>query len=47
MAADLAEGLDSTRGIARLRDLYARLRPHDRVPAVRDFLERARTVVQA
>ena len=38
---DLAEGLDSIRGLGRLRDLYLRMKPHNTVPAVRDFLERA------
>ncbi|MGH3832851.1 MAG: helix-turn-helix domain-containing protein [Pseudonocardiaceae bacterium] len=38
---DLAEGLDSATGPG-LRDLYHELKPHAKVPAVRDFLERAR-----
>ena len=38
---DLAESLDSARGTGLLRDLYFRLKPHGKVPAVRDFLERA------
>jgi len=38
---DLAESLDSTRGAGRLRDLCLRMKPHNTVPAVRDFLERA------
>ncbi|MGH3719319.1 MAG: hypothetical protein ACRDRI_10885 [Pseudonocardiaceae bacterium] len=42
---DLAESLDSTRGAGRLRDLYLRMKPHGKVPAVRDFLERARGFV--
>ncbi|MGH3771723.1 MAG: helix-turn-helix domain-containing protein [Pseudonocardiaceae bacterium] len=42
---DLAETLDSTRGAGRLRDLYLRMKPHGEVPAVRDFLERARGFV--
>ncbi len=41
---DLAESLDSARGADRLRDLYSRLKPHVKVPAVRDFLERASAV---
>jgi transcriptional regulator with XRE-family HTH domain len=43
---DLAESLDSTTGADHLRDLYVRLRPHRKVPAVRDFLERARGFVE-
>jgi hypothetical protein len=39
---DLAETLDATRGAGLLRDLYVRMKPHGAVPAVRDFLERAR-----
>ncbi|MDQ3761344.1 MAG: hypothetical protein M3460_06475 [Actinomycetota bacterium] len=42
---DLAEGLDSTRGTSRLRDLYYQLRPYAKIPAVQDFLERARDFV--
>ncbi|HET9253632.1 MAG TPA: helix-turn-helix transcriptional regulator [Pseudonocardiaceae bacterium] len=41
----LAESLDSTRGTGLLRDLSHRLTPHAEVPAVRDFLERARSLV--
>jgi hypothetical protein len=37
---DLAENLNSTRGTALLHDLYLRMKPHDTVPAVREFLER-------
>ena len=37
---DLAEGLDSTRGLGRLRYLSCRLQPYGKVPAVRAFLER-------
>ncbi|MGH3865207.1 MAG: hypothetical protein ACRDQ4_03550 [Pseudonocardiaceae bacterium] len=43
---DLAESLDSHRGAGRLRNLYFRMQPHDKVPAVRDFLERARGFVE-
>jgi hypothetical protein len=39
---DLVESLDSNRGIGRLRDLYCRLKPYAKVPAVRDFLERTK-----
>ena len=42
---DLAETLDATRGTGLLRDLYFRMKPHGEVPAVRDFLERARGFV--
>ncbi len=38
---DLAESLDSTQGADLLHDLYLRMKPHNTVPAVRDFLERA------
>ena len=43
---DLAESLDSTRGTDLLRDLYLRLKPYAKVPAVRDFLERAKGLVK-
>jgi hypothetical protein len=39
---DLTESLDSTTGLGYLRDLYHELKPHAKVPAVRDFLDRAR-----
>ena len=42
---DLAESLDSTNGLGYLRDLYHQLKPHAKVPAVRDFLERAQGFV--
>ncbi|MGH3875329.1 MAG: helix-turn-helix domain-containing protein [Pseudonocardiaceae bacterium] len=42
---DLAESLDSTRGAGRLRDLYHQLRPYAKVPAVHDFVQRARGFV--
>jgi DNA-binding XRE family transcriptional regulator/tetratricopeptide (TPR) repeat protein len=42
---DLIEDVDSTRGIGDLHDLYHHLKPHAKVPAVRDFLERARGLV--
>jgi DNA-binding XRE family transcriptional regulator/tetratricopeptide (TPR) repeat protein len=45
-ALDLSENLDSTRGVSRLRDLYSQMKPHAKVPAVRDFLDRARVLVQ-
>jgi hypothetical protein len=46
-AVHLAECLTSSRGIDCLRDLYVRMRPHEPVPAVRNFLERARVVLAA
>jgi len=46
-AVQLAESLASTRGIDCLRELYARMQPHAPVPAVRDFLQRAREVLAA
>ncbi len=42
---DLAESLDSMRGLGYLRDLCLRLKPYAKVPAVGDFLERARGFV--
>lgn len=44
---DLAESLDSNTntGTGLLRDLYFRMKPHGKVPAARDFLERARGFV--
>ncbi|MBV9312493.1 MAG: helix-turn-helix transcriptional regulator [Pseudonocardia sp.] len=44
-AIELAEGLDSALGVDLLRDLYHQMKPHNKVPAVRDFLERARGLV--
>ncbi|MGB8199907.1 MAG: hypothetical protein WCF33_09475, partial [Pseudonocardiaceae bacterium] len=41
-ALDLSETLDSTRGVGRLRDLYRHMKPHAKVPAVQDFVERTR-----
>ncbi|MGH2776457.1 MAG: hypothetical protein ACRDJT_13625, partial [Actinomycetota bacterium] len=46
-AVHLAESLTSTRGIDCLRDLYRQMQPHASVPAVGDFLERARGVLTA
>ncbi|MGH4014269.1 MAG: hypothetical protein ACRDSL_10145 [Pseudonocardiaceae bacterium] len=40
-ALDLAESLDSALGADLLRDLYLRMKPHDTLPAVREFSERA------
>lgn len=44
-AVELAESLDSALGMNLLRDLYYQLKPQAKVPAVRDFLERARDLV--
>ncbi|HEY2763857.1 MAG TPA: helix-turn-helix transcriptional regulator [Pseudonocardiaceae bacterium] len=41
---DLAESLNSTRGAALLRDLYVRMKPHNTIPAVREFLDRVEAV---
>ncbi|HEU0087739.1 MAG TPA: hypothetical protein VFQ77_08825 [Pseudonocardiaceae bacterium] len=41
---DLAESLNSTRGTALLRDLYVRMKPHNTIPAVREFVERVEAV---
>jgi transcriptional regulator with XRE-family HTH domain len=46
-AVHLAESLTSTRGIDCLRDLYRQMQPHASVPAMGDFLERARVVLAA
>ncbi|MGH4019254.1 MAG: helix-turn-helix domain-containing protein [Pseudonocardiaceae bacterium] len=46
VAIDLAESLDSARGNRRLRDLCLQMEPHARVPAVEDFLDRARGLVR-
>ncbi|MGH3798899.1 MAG: hypothetical protein ACRDTD_01980 [Pseudonocardiaceae bacterium] len=46
-AVHLAESLTSTRGTDCLRDLYRKMQPHASVPAVGDFLERARGVLVA
>ncbi|MGH3924883.1 MAG: hypothetical protein ACRDTT_18820, partial [Pseudonocardiaceae bacterium] len=43
---DLAKSLDSTLGANLLRDLCHRMTPHAKVPAVRDFLERAKGFAQ-
>jgi transcriptional regulator with XRE-family HTH domain/tetratricopeptide (TPR) repeat protein len=45
-ALDLSENLDSTRGVGRLRDLCSQMKPHTKTPAVRDFLDQARGLVQ-
>jgi hypothetical protein len=45
-AIHIAERLDSTYSIDLLRNLYRQMQPHATVPAVRDFLDRARGLVQ-
>ena len=44
-AIELAENLDSTRCVGLIRNLYHQMTPHATVPAVGDFLERARGLV--
>ncbi len=44
-AINLAESLDSNRSMGLLRDLCHQMTPHAKVPAVGDFLERARGLV--
>jgi tetratricopeptide (TPR) repeat protein len=46
-AIQLVETLDSTRSIGLIRDLCQQLAPHTKVPAVRDFVARARDLVPA
>jgi hypothetical protein len=45
LAIDLAESLNSARGNNRLLNLYHQMKPHTKVPAVADFLGRARGLV--
>jgi transcriptional regulator with XRE-family HTH domain len=44
-AVQLAEGLDSVRSVGLIRNLYHQMQPHAEVPAVREFLDRARGVL--
>ncbi len=44
-ALDLSASLDSTRGVDRLRNLVNQMRPHIKVPVVRDFMDRTRDLV--
>ncbi len=46
-AIQLIETLDSPRSLALIRDLCQQLTPHTKVPAVRDFMARARELTQA
>jgi hypothetical protein len=45
LAIDLVESLDSARGNNRLRNLCRQMKPHVKIPAVADFLDRARGFV--
>jgi DNA-binding XRE family transcriptional regulator len=42
---ELAESLDSNTGLGYLHDLYHQLKSYATVPAVRDFLDRARSLI--
>jgi hypothetical protein len=44
-AINLTESLDSNRSMGFLRDLCHQMTPHAKVPAVGDFLDRARDLV--
>ncbi len=45
-AIHLAERLSSTRSVERIRDLTRLMKPHVKVPAVQEFLERAKRSVE-
>jgi hypothetical protein len=45
VALDLSENLDSTRGVDRFRDLVSQMKPHRKVPVVRDFVDSTRDLV--
>ena len=45
-AIGLAESLSSARSVDLIRNLTRQLKPHHMVPAVRDFLERAKGFVE-
>lgn len=45
-ALELSESLDSTLSVGLLRDLYHQMTPHAKVPAVKNFLDQARGLVQ-
>lgn len=45
-AIQVAEGLDSTVSVDRIRNLTRQLQPHAQVSAVREFLERAKGFVE-
>ena len=44
-AIDIAESLHSTYSADLLSDLYNQMKPHVKMPAVQDFMERARGLV--
>jgi hypothetical protein len=46
-ALKLAESVASTRSTGHIRDLYRQLTPHASLPAVEDFLARARGFLAA
>ncbi len=46
-AIQLVETLDSTRSLGLIHDLCQQMTPHTKVPAVRDFVTRARELVPA
>lgn len=43
-ALQLAESLESERSVRRIRELQQLMAPHTNLPAVREFMERARAV---
>jgi hypothetical protein len=44
-AIDIAQSLHSTYSVGLLSDLYNQMKAHAKVPAVRDFMERAHGLV--
>lgn len=46
-AIDFAENLVSTRSIDLIRNLHTQRKPHTKVPAVRDFVERTQELLAA
>ncbi|MGH3929713.1 MAG: helix-turn-helix transcriptional regulator [Pseudonocardiaceae bacterium] len=46
-AIEIVESMDSTRSVILIRDLCQQMAPHAKVPAVRDFVARARDLVAA
>lgn len=44
-ALELSTNLNSARGVDRLRGFMSQLRPHTKVPAVRDFVDRTRNLM--
>lgn len=45
-AISIAEGLNSIRSVGLVHDLSRQMEPHAKVPAVREFLERAKVFVE-